>query len=239
MGRAARTILLVLTLALTAAAPAAQAQYARPAAKVLARARAASGGNAWNYLRGWHETGAVDGAAYERWLDPLRYGMREEIHDASGGVSVRGFNGAGAWRIDAAGQATGGGEPTLVRPERTDAFFGVYAFFYTSRFDARGRMVGARKAGGKAFDVVEVEPWGGTPRELWFDRKTGLLSRIVDRTGARPVTTELSDYRKAGPLKVAFRFVSDDGAPAGHAVRQVQSLDFTPPDRSMFGLPRS
>ena len=56
------------------------------------------------------------------------------------------------------------------------------------------------------FDVVEVKPYGGKARELWFDRRSHLLGRIVDRSGPRPVTVSLSDYRRVGPVQVAMRF---------------------------------
>src|SRR5258707_1047240 len=43
----------------------------RPAEQVLTRARAASGGDGWTMLRGWHETGHDGPAPYESWYDPL------------------------------------------------------------------------------------------------------------------------------------------------------------------------
>ena len=96
---------------------------------------------------------------------------------------------------------------------------------------------GERRANGRSFEVLLVEPWGAAARELWFDRGTGLLGRMVQRGPGKPLTVELSDYRKVGPLKVAFRFVSDDGPGGTVRVRQVRSLDFTPADRAMFSLP--
>src|SRR5690606_1194144 len=58
---------------------AAHARVSPPAQKVLNRARAVTGGeSAWNAVRGLHETGQDGEARYERWLDPLRYGLRIE-----------------------------------------------------------------------------------------------------------------------------------------------------------------
>ncbi|HEY3950815.1 hypothetical protein [Phenylobacterium sp.] len=217
----------------------AQAQYSHDAQAVIARARAASGGTAWNTLRGWHETGTDGAAAYERWIDPLRYGMRVEMHEGAGGGPpvVRGFNGAGEWGISPAGQQTGTGDAGRLATARTEDFYGVYGFLYASRFDAHGRLVGEKRAGGRNFDVVLVEPWRAAARELWFDRSTGLLGRMIERDGARTLTVELSDYRKVGPLKVAFRFVSSDGPEGAARVRQIRTLDFAPADRAMFSLP--
>ena len=230
----ALALALALGLALACAAVGAHAQgYSKAAQAVLARARAASGGSGWNFLRGWHETGKEGGAAFESWFDPLRLGMRVETRDAAG-LHVRGFNGQGEWRILPGGATTGGGERGPVAEARADAFFGVYGFFYPGRFDAQGEYVGVRQAGGRSFEVLKVKPWNGQPRELWFDRKTHLLARMVDPSGAKPVVVELSDYRKVGPVRVAFHYAVEGGE-----ARQVESLVFAPADREMFSLPRS
>jgi len=211
--------------------------YAPAAWRVIARARQASGGAGWNLLRGWHESGHQGAAAYEAWLDPLRYGLRVELREPAG-LQVHGFNGQGEWRIAPGGAASGGGEATAVAQARTEAFFAVDGYFYPSRFEARGASLGVRRSGGRAFDVVEVQPWGGTPRELWFDRASHLLARSVDRSGPQPVTTELADYRKVGPVRIAFR-VTRQAADGAAQVRQLDAVTFTPADRALFSLPRT
>jgi hypothetical protein len=211
--------------------------YSRAAEQVLVRARAASGGGGWNLLRGWHESGHQGAAHYEGWFDPLRYGLRTETRDAAG-LSVQGFNGQGYWRIRPDGQTVDVGDPAEVARTRTAAFLGAHGFFYPSRFEAHGDLVGVRQAGGRSFDVLAIQPWGGTLRELWFDRRSHLLARIVDRTGPQPTTTELSDYRRVGPVLVAFRSVtSAGGGPAQD--RTLDSVVFTPSDRALFSLPRT
>jgi hypothetical protein len=80
--------------------------------------------------------------------------------------------------------------------------------------------------------VVEVKPWSGAARQLWFDRATHLLARMVEADGP---TYELSDYRKVGPVRVPFR-IALVGDPA--RTRQVDTLTFVPADREMFSLPR-
>jgi hypothetical protein len=245
-----RKLLMAAGLALALAATAAHAArparhaasaigYSRDAQRVLTQARAAAGGTGWNFLRGWHETGRIGGVPYESWFDPLRYGMRIETHEAAG-VHVHGYNGLGEWEILPSGEVHGGAGLPTVAEARTTAFLAVYGFFFPGRFDARGGYLGVRQAHGRAFDVIEVKPYGGKARELWFDRRTHLLGRIVDRSGPRPVTVQLSDYRRVGPVQAAMRFtvegVDDAVAPQD---RQVESLTFPPADRDMFGLPRS
>jgi hypothetical protein len=208
--------------------------YTRDAARVLSQARAASGGAGWNFLRGWHETGKLGGAAYETWQDPLRYGLRVEVR-APDGLHVRGFNGQGAWTIAPSGEARGTGDPGPVGLARAEAFFGVYGFFYPGRFDAHGDYLGVRQLSGRAFDVVEVKPWNGPGRQLWFDRRTHLIARMVETGGSAPLTYEFSDWRKVGPVRVAFR-IESPGDPA--LTRQLESLSFVPADRGLFSLPR-
>jgi len=231
-----------LVLAGLAAAVGAQAEargqgYSRDAQRVLSQARTASGGAGWNFLRGWHETGRDGAAAYEAWLDPLRYGLRVESHEPDG-LHTHGFNGQGAWHILPNGATSGGGEGPLVAEARTEAFFAVYGFLFPGRFDASGRYIGQRRLRNRSFDVVEVKPWGGRARNLWFDRRTHLLSRMVEGDGPHPLTFELSDYRRVGPVLVAFRQTRDDGDPGGPRQRQLDSLTFVPADRGVFSLPR-
>lgn len=218
-------------------ASAAQAQNAPAAQRVLDRARAASGGAGWNALRGWHETGRDGAVRYERWVDPIRYGVRTETRGPAGRL-VRGYNGAGEWRILADGQATGSIERPVLAEIRAEAFFGAHAYFYPSRFDLRSVHLGVRQTGGRAFDVLRVQPAGGAPRELWFDRKTGLLGQMVEGAGAQRLTVEYSDYRQVGPVRVPFRAVAYGAALTRPRERQVESLDFAPADRSIFSLPR-
>jgi len=230
--------LFALVFALGCAATAAQAQgYSTAARQVIERARAASGGAGWYQIRGWHETAIQGGVRYETWIDPIRYGLRIESRGAAG-LHVQGFNGAGEWRILPSGAATGAADAATLAQVRNAAFFGGAFYFYPGRYDARGRYLKVAKIGDRAFDVLEVTPFGGSPRELWFDRRTRLLGRIVDRTGPWPVVVELSDYRRVGPVLVPFRKSIDDAEPAGSRDRVVETLVFTTADRSIFSLPR-
>ncbi|HLZ76846.1 hypothetical protein [Phenylobacterium sp.] len=216
--------------------------YSRPAEEVLAQARKASGGAGWNLLRGIHVTGHEKAASgdirFETWVDPLRYGMRTETRQAAG-VLTEGFNGQGDWRILPDGKTVAIDDHAAVDKLRTEAFLAAGGIFYTSRFEAHGELIGVRTSGGKSFDVLNVEPWGGAPRELWFDRSTHLLARVVDRTGPQAVTTELSDYRRVGPVRIAFHTVVRGPSPGAIQDRQLDSVVFTPADRSLFSLPRT
>jgi hypothetical protein len=234
---AMRIFLALLTVVFVCLAGAADAQVSSPAKRVIDRARAASGGAGWNTLRGLHEVGQDGGVRYERWIDPLRYGLRMERHEPAG-KHVRGFNSAAEWEIRADGTVTGAADRVTLGRVRSEAFFGAYGFFFPGRFDGRGALIGQRQALGRTFDVVRLQPYGGDPWDLWFDRATGLLGRMVNATGARPVTIEFSDYRQAGPVKIAFRTTTYGGDLTRPQERVLERIDFQPPDRNLFSLPR-
>ena len=233
-----RHLFATMIAALVLIAPLAAAAQNAPAAKrVIDRARAASGGSGWNLLHGLHETGREGGARYEAWFDPLRYGARTEIETPAGKLTY-GYNGQGEWRIPPGGATSGSLDRAALAKARSDAFFGAYAWFYPSRFDVRSSYLGARRSQGRPFEVLRIHPLGGQPRDLWFDRHTGLLGRMIEAGGVRPVTVEYSDYRKVGPVLVPFRSTTYGGDLLRPRERRRETLDFRPTDRGIFSLPR-
>jgi hypothetical protein len=233
-----RASLVILALLVTGLPASAQAQgYSRAAERVLSRAFTATGGAGWYVLRGWRETGRQGEAAYESWIDPLRYGLRTETQAAEG-LAIHGFNGLADWRVAPDGAMSAVNDHPTVAKARTEAFFAVNGYFFRGRFDARGDYLGVRRLGNRAYEVVRIQPWGGDPRELWFDQKTRLLARILDRTGRRPSVLLVGDYRKVGPVLVPFRFAAEPSGPADPLARQRESLVFAPAPRDGFSLNR-
>jgi hypothetical protein len=235
-----RALAVLLGLILVAVTQPAQAEGYSPAAqRVLGRAFAATGGKGWYMLRGWHETGRRGAVGYERWIDPVRYGLRVETREPPGGLHIEGFNGQAEWEVLPGGAITAVNDHVTLARARTEAFFAANCYFFPGRFDARGDYLGVRVLRGRTYEVVRVEPWNGEPRELWFDARSHLLARIIDRTGRRPAGLQVSDYRRVGPILVAFRFTPEPGSPAGPPVRQLESLAFPPADRAAFSLDRT
>lgn len=231
---------LALLLACALAAGGAQAQgYSRAAEAVLTRAFAATGGKGWYILRGWRETGRQGGRDYEAWIDPLRYGLRSEVREPAG-LRIDGFNGQAVWQVAPDGAITAVNDHPTLAKARTEAFFAAHGFFFRGRFDGRGEHIGVRQHGGRAYDVLRVQPGGGEPRELWFDQKSHLLRRIVDRTGRRAEALQVSDYRKVGPVLIPFR-ITPEGAAQGEPdslARERESIVFAPTERERFSLDR-
>jgi hypothetical protein len=231
-----RRQILALPLALGIAGRAAAQGYSPDAERVLGRAFAATGGKGWYQLRGWREAGKRGGLAYESWIDPLRYGLRTELQEPSG-LRLQGFNGQAEWEITPAGEILAVNDRASLARVRTEAFFGACLYHFPGRFDARAIYIGSRDFSGRAHDVVRMHPIGGDPRELWFERRSGLLGRIVDRSGRRAEAVRVSDYRKVGPILVPFRFTAEAGA-APPLARERESVTLAALPREQFSLDR-
>ena len=238
-----RKLVLAAVLAMACASvtfpmPAAAQGYSRAAQRVLSQARSAAGGAGWNLLRGWHETGHMGDAAYEAWLDPLRYGLRVEVQSA--GVSTSTVS-----TVKATGKSY---RPARPLPPTTRSLWPALALRRSSASMASSSPAASTPmANSSAYVRATAAPstWStsnpGAPTlaSLWFDRRTHLLARMIDRSGPKPRTVELSDYRKVGPIRVAFRIVSDDPVDtASHDQRSLDALVFAPADRGVFSLPR-
>lgn len=211
----------------------AAAQVTPDAARVLAEAKAASGGAAWDRLAGSWERGTHGPVRYETSLDFRRLAFRFE-NTVAGQVRVHAFDGAQVWDAAPGEPVKASRDPAAVREAITTAFVSNNGYFFPERFPARATLKPGVDA---AFDVVEIEPAGGRAFELWFDRRTHLPMRLVDRTGAPPVTVEVSDYRRVGDVRVAFRAtvksldgkVLDNGVVEAVEHRAIPASAFKPP----------
>lgn len=227
----------ILAAAILAAPVAAQAQVSDEAAAVLAAAKAASGGAAWDRLAGSWERGRHGETAYETSLDFRRLAFRFE-NTRGGATRVHAFDGETVWDQGPDGVPDGvkaTRDPAAVREAVTTAFVSNNGHFFPDRFPARAALKPGADA---AFDVVEIEPAGGRPFELWFDRATRLPARLVDRTGSPPVAVEFSDYRAVGDVRVAFRATVKalDGKVLEQGV--VEAVEHRPVPASAFAPPR-
>ena len=206
-----------------------------PAAELLNEARIAVGATAWEKLPGVYEEGERGGARYQAWYDFQGFGMREET-ERDGAREIRAFNGSTAWRSGPQGVALESNASALA-DARTAAFLGAHGYFFPERFKARTRYLQLVNEGKRAFEIVEATPQGGRPVELWFDRKTRLLERIVDSKRPQPVTITLSDYRKAGKVKMPFRAVATDASGAVIGETVLRLVEHKPVPRASFDPP--
>lgn len=202
------------------------------AVAVVNASKAATGGSAWDGLEGAYETGEHSGAPYRTWLDFRGYGMRNENRRGASTVTM-GYNGVVAWRISG-NETTQMTDAAALSEARTTAYISNSGFFLPDRFKASFKYLRRAKDKKLRFDVIEVIPEGGRSFEMWFDRKSHLLTRIIDTAGSQPTTVTASDYRWVDGIRSPFRFVVTDGSGTVVNEGKVLTVSFRPVSRAVF-----
>ena len=181
-------------LALCASAHAAQPDRGD---SLIAAAKQAMGGSAWDKVVTWHETGRLTAGGlegnYESWED---FGS---LHNRGNFVlgpqsGSQGWDGKQVWttdsskevRIEASSEATG--------QAMQDAYREGYAFFFPRRFASTREYVGTRQADGVSYPAVKITPQGAEPFEVWFDPSTHRVAREVQLTGPQPHTFIFANF---------------------------------------------
>ncbi len=205
---------------------------------ILAASKLASGGAAWDVPEGCFEQGThADGAiTYKTWFNLRRYGMRVES-ERGGSKRVMGFNGVASWMLDPSGKVVLRGDADSLREAVNTAYLSNNSFFFPERFPADFKYLREAVEGAATFDVIEVTPRGGRPMELWFDRSSHLLARVVDTLGKPPMTVTAGDYRRIDNMAVAFAL--DVSGPDGKVADRgrVTSISCGPIDETLFDPP--
>ena len=214
------------------------------AAEVVERYRRVIGGReALGVLRAAHVRARVTtmgftgvSETWRVWPDRIRENMTLGPHEL-----VDCFDGTTAWRIGLDGQ------PTMVdgkelESARTSAYFENFAWLAPDQGGGRIEWAATKSHATGACDVLEVTPPAGHPRELWFDRGSGLLSRMVETRAKPEVTTEYSDHRAVGGVLIAHHIVKRvTGMPANTLTMVVDAVStnaavdpdlFVPPQKA-------
>jgi hypothetical protein len=167
--------------------------------RLIAAAKQASGGPAWDRAVLWHEQGQVHAGGlsgqYEAWasMASLHNTQRFELGPVSGS---NGWDGARAWSTDSSGEVRIETSGESVAQAIQDAYRSVYAFFLPLAIDADRTFEGERVADGASYEVIRITPANAEAFEVWFDPLTHLIEREVQLTGSQPHTFIYSDFQR-------------------------------------------
>jgi hypothetical protein len=241
MRRALTAALAAIGAVLLAHAALAAPDPAVQADALLARAKAAMGGAAWDRIAGWHERGTIERRGgpitYETWLDVGRPGMISQITGGDGRWQTRGFDGQAAWVIDDSEGAGVERDEKAVSAARRDDYFSLYGFFFPERFAARRTYIGTRATAVGVYDVVRVQPAGCPPMDLWVDRKSHQLAAVVDPDPAHPLIAFLGDFKPTNGVLLPYTVMQSAGGAESTSVRRITAYDFAPVDAKRFRPP--
>jgi len=199
---------------------------------ILAAAKDASGGAAWDTLRTQHskvtiDTAGIKGTA-ERWAD-ISTG-RSLIKYSIGPVSgAAGFDGKDAWSQEGSGRSM----LETTDPARELAVNAAYrdqlAFWYPDRAKAQISFLDRVMDEGATFDVIRIVPEGGRPFQFWINTDTHLIERLVEREAQETRTEFLMDLRAIEGVKVPYRVRATRGDPRRDEVITIDKLDYNWP----------
>jgi hypothetical protein len=219
-----------LLLLLAAAACSLSAESDHKGAEIIAAAKSATGGSAWDAIHIWHETGHAllssgEASRYEHWADlPSLKTRNASVQGSELHYSI--FDGEAAYE-----STSGNFEPRSaldVKTMRGGAYIACFGFFFPNRFPASFRFDGTRTDHGVPYDVVTVAPRGLDSIDVWVDQKSHRLFRVVYAGGQ--FHTDLSDYRTVGAITVPFLSIDND------ATIQTDSIAFEPAGSTSFSL---
>lgn len=207
--------------------------------KILADARAACGGPAWDRLAGWHERGRITipghpEGSYEEWsaITSLAMAMRTEPGGAP--VSYAGTDGTTSWRLVPGGAIDAGPPSGPNRLHLRDAYLSNFAYFMPVQFPAAVVAGDPRTVGATVYDVVTVRPAGGEDFDLWIDRASHHVARVV--VGKQ--VAELRNYHSVSGVCAPMLAIQTDGNPAHTTTLDIDSVDTAPLSAAVFAVPR-
>lgn len=230
-------LLFALSLAPAAAqTPAARGKAAEPAkpdpVALLAAAKAASGGAAWDALRTQHSEVRLSAAGLsgtvERWNDIAtgQSTMRYAIGPLTG---AGGFDGKTVWTQDGTDAPRVETDAAALELAANAAYRDRLAFWYPDRGRARIEYKERKDSEGRKYDVVVVAPEGGRPFEFWIDIETKLIGQLVERESNATRTEHYTDRRDVQGVRIPFKVRTTRGDPKMDEVVDVQKIAFNEP----------
>lgn len=233
----------LLTAIFLLAAPLPRAHAAEDPASILARAKAASGGKAWDdvktlYTRAKVSTGGLDGTV-ESWED-VRTGRYVATFKLGPVQGAEGFDGKVPWTQDSSGQTRTDDSGDGLEGAANEAYRRSLSYWFPGRHKAEISYAGEKTEGSRSFHVLHIVPAGGRPFEMWMDAQTGLTDRTVEQTAAVTNTTIFSDYREVEGLRIPFSLRITNGEVKYDQTVIVESVQVNAPvDEAKLQMPEA
>ncbi|MEO6968365.1 MAG: PDZ domain-containing protein [Rhodanobacteraceae bacterium] len=215
---------LTLTLGIAQAAP--------DAADIMNANKVASGGGAWNGKAVLKTQSALSGQGLtgsDVSIADLRDGRSVDRYTLGPANGAQGYDGKQAWQQDPSGtvniEAGGDALPLAINNAYRNANLWWKPDFGGAAISSNGE----KPCDKSQCDVLSITPKGGKPFEAWFDAKTHLLSRVIEKQGPQTVTTTLSDYQPLDGAQIPHKLVNDSGLGAKYLQTvTVTSAQFLP-----------
>jgi hypothetical protein len=234
---------------------AAQEKVAKPdGAAAISSVKQAMGGARWDDVRTLHAQGRVEigelQGDFEAWLDLRRLCSYSDLrfsHPAIGDVrSTSGWNGSVSWSADQTGDVCVAGSLGARHAAASNAYLEAFAYLLNNTPPVSVKVKADATVNRRRFHVLLITPPEASPFELWTDKATSRIARIVPLTGVDRDVMSYGDFRLLDGLVLPFH-VQEREAHSGKfsAVRTTNSIEidrdppahlFDPPSAVLAGL---
>ncbi len=218
------------------------ATAAPSATQILTENYAASGGAAWNgkaVLKLDVKLSGMGLSGHATSISDLRDGRNVDTYTMGPAAGADGFDGSHAWSKDTSGEVklqTGGDAHALAV---NNAYRSANLWWQPNFGGALVVNGGVKTDHGETADALTITPNGGEPFDAWFDTKSHLLVRTVEKQGPQTVITSYSDYKPIDGSQVPGASTVDSGAGAKYLQTLIlTSAQFLPPQpASTYAMP--
>jgi membrane-associated protease RseP (regulator of RpoE activity) len=206
--------------------------HALTAAAVLARAREATFSRPVSTVASIRIQSAIVAVGLhgtsDEW-DDLRNGRFAQFLTGPGPIAgANGWDGSEVWDEDASGVVhIDGGQSGRIQAI-DQAYVDTYGYFKPNAGGAPLTLLGQRKEGNVAFDVLQITPPKALPLQFWFDRRTHLLAKISGTIGLISSTIALSNYHRVDGIAIPFD-VSDTVSNGNNTTATVTAVSLNVP----------
>jgi Aspartyl protease/PDZ domain len=199
------------------------------AAEILARAKQAAGGAAWDSVRFIRmkmqvETSGLKGPAES--LEDVRTGTYVDTFKLGTFAGASGYDGKTVWEQDSSGQVAIMGADDQRQGAANEAYRRARAFWFPDRAKANVAYGGEAADAGRKFHVIKISPEGGRPFDLWVDAETFMTARVAERNSRELRTTLTSDYRNVEGRMLPFAVRVTNGDVKYDTTVKVESVKF-------------
>jgi Aspartyl protease/PDZ domain len=201
------------------------------ARRLLAAARLATGGEAWDRVHVLHErlnltAGGLDGTL-ECWIDPA-HGRYTSHYSLGPDRGAEGWDGQNGWNTDWGGRLHWGDE-NAVAQLRANALWHSFSWVFAERNGIAVHLIGQKRdVVGHNFDVVQLMQRGGGTVELWLDPQTALPGRFVIH-GEPDLVVSLADYHLTDGLKLPAVMHVSAGVTRNERISILDTAEIDPP----------
>ena len=184
-----------------------------PAAVLLAN-KNATGGSHWDGKSVLKIEAALAGQGLtgtDVSVQDLENGHSVDHAEIGPATQASGYDGKQAWTQDSSGSVNieRGGDAL---PIAINSAYRNANLWWRPGFGGASVVAGGpTNDAGATYDVLTITPKDGFAFDAWFDVKTHLLARTIEKQGSTLVTTQMSDYRDVDDVRLPFKIVVDTG----------------------------